>query len=169
MRLVLMHRFLLNIRSTAREPLHMITKAGFRWTFPPTHVAEENFSTSERECCEAVWASKMLHPYLMYEKFTLPTYHAFLHWHLTINNPSGQLISWRIRLAEFYSGVKYKEGEVNSQSYALWRLNNMIETLPHGDDDGIPVFLLRETNHELEFNRSAYGVNFIDVEYNEVY
>lgn len=40
-------------------------------------------------------------PYLMYELFTLYTYHATWHWIFTINDPSSRVIRWRLRLAEF--------------------------------------------------------------------
>lgn len=41
----------------------------------------------------------------------------------------------------------------------------MSETIPHNDNDYIPVFLLKETNIELELNQSPDDFDFIDVAY----
>lgn len=44
----------------------------------------------------------------------------------------------------------------------------MRETITHDDSDNIPVFILEDSNLELELNRSPHQVDFIDVEYAEV-
>jgi len=130
--------------------------------------AEVNYSASERECLAVVWALKTLRPYLMYERFTVFTDHAALHWLLTIDDPSGRLIRWRLRLAEFDFEVKYKKGKINTQADALSRLVTTGETIPHDDNDDIPVFELDLVNAELELNRSPEDVDFIDVQYAEI-
>lgn len=48
------------------------------------------------------------------------------------------------------------------------RLNAESETITEFDTNEITVFLLGETNLELELNRSPDEIDFIDVEYNEV-
>lgn len=50
-------------------------------------------------------------------------------WLLTVNAPSGRLIWWRLRPAEFYFEVKYKKGKVNTQADVLSRLNTMRQML----------------------------------------
>ena len=130
--------------------------------------AEENYSASERECLAVVWALKTLRPYLMYEKFTVYTDHAALHWLLTITDPSGRLIRWRLRLAEYDFEVKYKKGKANTQADALSRLNTLSETIAHDDSDDIPAFLLEdELNVELKLNRAHDDDDFIELEYAE--
>ena len=129
--------------------------------------AEVNYSASERECLAVVWALKTLRPYLMYEKFVVYTDHAALHWLLTIDDPSGRLIRWRLRLAEYDFEVKYKKGKANTQADALSRLNTSAETILSDDNDDIPVFLLDLVNIELEENRDPDSVDFLDVQYAE--
>lgn len=48
------------------------------------------------------------------------------------------------------------------------RLYTTGETIPHDDDDDIPVFELDLVNVELELNKSPDHVDFIDVQYTEV-
>ena len=114
-----------------------------------------------------VWALKTLRPYLMYEKFIVHTDHAALHWLLTINEPSGRLMRWRLRLAEFDFEVKYKKGKANAQADALSRLFTDADTIPDDNDD-IPAFLLDVVNVELTLNRQNDTDDFIDVQYAEV-
>lgn len=111
--------------------------------------AEEICYASERECLAVVWALKTLRPYLMYDKFTVYTYHTSFHWLLTINDPSGIFIRCRLRLAEFYFKVKYKKGNANTQAYVVSLLNTMSETTPRDENDNIPMFLLDSVTLEL--------------------
>ena len=125
--------------------------------------AECNYSASERECLAVVWALKTLRPYLMYEKFVVYTDHAALHWLLTIDDPSGRFIRWRLRLAEFDFEVKYKKGKANTQANALSRLHTFAETKPHDENDDIPVFM-----NELDESIDPIDTDFIDLQYANV-
>ena len=127
--------------------------------------AECNYSASERECLAVVWALKTLRPYLMYEKFTVYTDHAALQWLLTIDDPSGRLIRWRLRLAEYDFEVKYKKGKVNTQADALSRLHSSAETIPHDDNDDIPTFMTDLANTPSKNDVDPINVDFIDVQY----
>ena len=89
-----------------------------------------------------VSALKTLRPYLMYENFTVFTDHAALHWLLTIDDPNGRIIRWRLRLAEYDFEVKYKKGKINTQEDAFSRLNTATETIVHDESGDIPVFSL---------------------------
>ena len=80
----------------------------------PLNQAEKGYSATERECLAVVWALKTLRPYLIYEKFTVYTDHAALGWLLTINDPSGRLMRWRLRLAEYDFNIQYKTGKTNT-------------------------------------------------------
>lgn len=53
---------------------------------------EENYSSSERECLAVVWAFITMKLYLMYERFSVFTDHATLHWLSIIDDPSVRLI-----------------------------------------------------------------------------
>lgn len=82
----------------------------------------------------------------MYEWLTVLTDHSALHWMRTIDDPSGRLISWGIRLAEFDFKVKYEMGRMNRQADALSRLNSTGETIPHEDNEDTSVFQLNVVN-----------------------
>lgn len=71
----------------------------------------------------------MFKPYFMYERFIFCIDHAALHWLLTLDDPSGQPIRLRIRLAEFYIKVNYKKFCANTQANALSTLNSRSETI----------------------------------------
>ena len=90
-----------------------------------------------------VWALKTLRPYLLYEKFVAHTDHATLRWLLTIQEPSGRLLRWRFRLAEYNFHVMYKKGPQNVHADALSRLRTATETVAD-DWDEIPSFLVEE-------------------------
>lgn len=49
------------------------------------------------------------------------------------------------------------------QADTLSRLNTISETIPHDASDDIPVFLLDDTNLNLEFNRSLDEFDSNDV------
>ena len=84
---------------------------------------------------------------------------------LTIDDPSGRLIRWRLRLAEFDFEVKYKKGKANTQADASSILHTSAETKPHDDNDDIPVFM-----NELDKNESIDPIDtdFIDLQYAKV-
>ena len=84
---------------------------------------------------------KVLRPYLIYEKFTVHTDHAALAWLFSIEDPSGRLMRWRIRLCEYNFQIKYKKGSQNAQADALSRLKTLAETIRHDDED-IPTFMI---------------------------
>ena len=110
--------------------------------------AEKNYSAPERECLAVVWTLKTLRPYLLYEKFTVHTDHAALRWLLTIEEPSGRLMRWRLRLCEYTFTVKYKKGKANVHGDALSRLRTRAETVAD-DWDEIPSFLMELENSDV--------------------
>lgn len=99
----------------------------------------------------------------MYEKFTVYTDHAALHWLLNINDRSDRLIRWRHHFAGFDFEGKYKAGKANNQADALFRSNTMTKTIPRDDDDDIPTFLIESVNLDLKRNKSTADQDFEDV------
>lgn len=87
---------------------------------------------------------------------------------LKINHPSGRLIRWSLRITEFDFEVKYIKGKANMPSDVLSILKIVSETITQNDTGEILVFLLDDTNLELQLNRSSYEVQFIDVKFNKV-
>ena len=90
-----------------------------------------------------MFALKTLRPYILYEKFVLHTDQESLSWLMNIEDPSGRLLRWRLRLAEFDFEVKYKLGKLNTQADAMSRLLTDSEAA-HEDMEDIPCFLAAE-------------------------
>lgn len=68
--------------------------------------AENNYGAHERQCLTIVWAINTLHPYLLYNKFTVYTYHSALHWLMDITGPSARLT--RLHLHSMETFRKYR-------------------------------------------------------------
>ena len=83
---------------------------------------------------------------------------ASLRWLLTIAEPSGRLMRWRLRLSEFDFQILYKKGKLNAQEDALSRLTTLGETTSDHDED-IPCFLIDGEYDE------GYEVDFIEEEF----
>ena len=109
--------------------------------------AEKNYSTPEKECLAVVWALTTLRPYLQGVQFTVYSDQASLRWLMTIAEPSGRLMRWRLRLSEFDFVVLYKKGKINTQADALSRLPTSGDTTSEIDDE-IPCFKLEEEEEE---------------------
>ena len=97
--------------------------------------SERNYSATERECLAAVFAVKTLRPYLLYDHFDLHSDHAALQWLFKIEDPSGRLMRWRLRLAEYSYDIKYKKDASNHHADAMSRLATLSPTNPESDDD----------------------------------
>jgi len=76
--------------------------------------AEVNYSPTEKECLALVWGIQVLRPYLLWDEFDAHTDHYALRWLMTIKDPSGRLMRWRLRLSEFRFIPKYKKGMNNA-------------------------------------------------------
>ncbi len=63
--------------------------------------AESNYFMPEKECLALVWGIKILRPYLLGNPFKAYTDDEALRWLMTIDDPSGQLMRWLLRLSEF--------------------------------------------------------------------
>ena len=101
--------------------------------------AEQNYSATERECYSVVWAITTLRPYIEGQKFVVRTDHDALRWLLTLSDPSGRLMRWRLRLSEFDFEIKYRPGRVHQVPDALSRLITPGSD-PKPVDDEIPTF-----------------------------
>lgn len=103
--------------------------------------AEWNYSAPEREGLALVWALKTLRFYLLSQPFIVHTDHASLRWLLTIQEPSGHLMRWKLRLSENNFKVMYKRGPLNVHADELSRLQTLAKTTADNWDE-IPSFLL---------------------------
>ena len=83
---------------------------------------QRNYSASERECYAVVWSTLTLRPYLEGSHFKVRTDHNALKWMLTLNDPSGRLMRWRLRLMEYDYEIVYRPGLKHQVPDALSRL-----------------------------------------------
>ena len=124
--------------------------------------AEKNYSNSERECLAVVWALATLRPYLQGEDFIVHSDHAALRWLMDIEEPSGRLMCWRLRLSELDFQVEYKKGKLNTQADALSRLATDGETTDDIDVDIPCLMTVADQAHPLWIR------DVIDDEYDEL-
>lgn len=85
--------------------------------------AQKNYSVTERELLSVITALEHWRCYLDNgQKFTIYTDHSALQWFLNLDNPSGRLARWSIRLSMFNFDIKHKKGKDNVIPDALSRI-----------------------------------------------
>ena len=83
---------------------------------------ERNYSITEREALAVVVALEHWRCYLdTGKKFTVYTDHSALKWFLNLNNPTGRLARWGVRLSAFAFDIKHRRGADNVIPDALSR------------------------------------------------
>ena len=84
--------------------------------------AERKYSAGEREALAIIFAVQLLHPYLWGRHFTVYTDHQALRWVFGLDDPTGRLSRWALRLQDFDFTVKYKKGADNVVADTVSRL-----------------------------------------------
>lgn len=85
-------------------------------------AAEKNYSITERETLAVLVALEHWRCYLENgKKFTVYTDHSALKWFLSLNNPTGRLARWGVRLSSFNFDIKHRRGVDNVIPDALSR------------------------------------------------
>lgn len=75
---------------------------------------ERNYSATEREALAVLTAIEHWRCYLENGlKFTIYTDHSSLKWFLNLNNPTGRLARWGVRLSAFNFEIKHRKGADN--------------------------------------------------------
>lgn len=105
----------------------------------------------------------------MYDRFVLFTDHAALQWLLTIDDPSGRFIRWRLRLADLNIEAKYKKSKINDQADVFFQMHETEKAVPHDDYDDILLFDCDILRVKLGPNRNRGKVNFINTKLTAVY
>jgi len=84
--------------------------------------AEQNSSTTDRECLAVVWACFLLRLYLEGQEFQIRTDHSSLRWLLKMDSAQGRVARWRLRLSEFRYKVRTRPGTEHHCADAMSRL-----------------------------------------------
>ena len=109
---------------------------------------EKNYHMTEKECLAIVYAIRTCRHYLMGEKFTVLTDHNSLSWLMKINDPSGRLMRWRLRLAEYNFDVRYKKGAQNWCADFASRMHTSNSIEVDEDHDEIPCYVIDTDNRK---------------------
>ena len=83
--------------------------------------AEQNYSTTERECLALVEGIRKLQPYLHGRKFTVHSDHNCLQFLMNASNLSGRLARWSLMLQQFNFDVIYRPGKSHGNADGLSR------------------------------------------------
>jgi len=128
------------------ESLHLV---GY-WSRGLT-AAEQNYSTTWRECLGVVWAVLKLRHFLDGQRFLIRTDHQALSWTYSTTDSSGRLMWWRLRLSEYTFDMVYKPGASHHLSDFLSRASTVAPTEDIHDD--IRCLALAETANGLMTGR----------------
>lgn len=83
---------------------------------------EVNYSTTERELLGVLYGLEQFRPYVEGQKCKIVTDHASLLWFYKLNNPTGRLARWSMRLSQFHIEIEHRKGKLNVIPDALSRI-----------------------------------------------
>ena len=101
------------------------------------HVAEMNYSTSEKELLAVVRAIEYFKQFLFGVKFTVITDHRPLKWLFTAKKLSSRLARWAVVLAEYTFDIVYREGKKNICADAMSRCSETQEDIDKVNATGL--------------------------------
>jgi len=131
------------------EPGELLHPVGY-WSRGLT-AAEQNYSTSERECLGVLWAVLKLRHFLYEQQFLIRTDHQALSWIYSTTDSSGRLMRWRLRLSEYTFDMVYKPGASHHLPDFLSRASTVAP--PEDIHDDIPFLALAQTANGLRTGR----------------
>ena len=88
-------------------------------------LAEQKYTTSEKECLAIIWATRKFRHYLLGTSFTLETDHKPLEWlesHRQSHARSQRLERWSLELRAYDFNIVYRPGKSNQCADSLSRL-----------------------------------------------
>ncbi|KAK9718340.1 Reverse transcriptase (RNA-dependent DNA polymerase) [Popillia japonica] len=90
---------------------------------------QRKFSTTEKECLAVLWAIEKLRPYVEGSHFKVITDHYSLLWLRKLQNPSGRLARWSVRLQQYDFEIIHRKGKEHLVPDALSRAVPVVETV----------------------------------------
>ena len=73
--------------------------------------AERNYTVTEQECLEVVWAVKNFRAYLEGYHFEVIIDHSSLRWLYMLKDPSGRLARWALQLLQYDFTITHRKGD----------------------------------------------------------
>ncbi|KAJ3656579.1 hypothetical protein Zmor_015648 [Zophobas morio] len=96
--------------------------------------AETKYSATELECLAVLFGIEKFRPYLEGVRFTVVTDHFSLLWLYKLQNPSGRLARWSLRLQGYDFEIVHRKGKSNVVPDALSRAINAVDVQPADHD-----------------------------------
>lgn len=84
-------------------------------------ISERKWSVTERELIAVIFGIEKFRSYVEGSHFVVETDHASLIWLQNLNNPSGRLTRWAVKLSQFDFTIKHRKGSSNVVADALSR------------------------------------------------
>lgn len=83
--------------------------------------AEQNYSTTERECMAIVWSLDYFHPYVYGAQLTIFSDHAALKSILSTKMPKGRIARWILHIQSYTFTIVHRKGMLAADCDALSR------------------------------------------------
>jgi len=131
------------------EPGQLLHPFGY-WSRGLT-AAEQNYSTTERECLGVVWTVLKLRHFLDGQRFLIRTDYQALSWIYSTTDSSSRLMRWRLRLSKYTFDMVYKPGASHHLPDFLLRASTVAP--PEDIHDDIPCLSSAETANGLRTGR----------------